>query len=181
MPDTSRLFFALWPDDETRQALARLSQANAAQGLKWVRPHNLHVTLVFLGSVDADTELLIKQSVADITAQPFTLNFDRLSYWSKPKILCMTCRQPVPEPATMLASMLETVAANCGLHTDTRPYTPHITLARHVRYLPDMPIEPIVWRAEAFCLLESCSEPDGVCYKVIQQWPFIKPTVNPDQ
>ncbi|MDO9049108.1 MAG: RNA 2',3'-cyclic phosphodiesterase [Methylobacter sp.] len=181
MPDTSRLFFALWPDDETRQALARLSQSVADQGLKWVRSHNLHVTLVFLGYVGAETESLIKQSVADITTQPFTLTFDSLSYWSKPKILCLTCRQPVPEPAIMMASMLQTAAANCGLHTDTRPYTPHITLARHVRYLPDIKIEPIVWRAEAFCLIESCSEPDGVCYKVIQQWPFIKPTVNPDQ
>ena len=181
MPDTSRLFFALWPDDETRQALARLSQSITTKGFKWVQPHNLHVTLVFLGAVNADTELLIKQSVADITAQPFTLTFDSLSYWNRPRILCLTSRQPVPNPAAMLVSALETAVADYGLHTDTRPYIPHITLARHARYLPDVKIEPIVWRAEAFCLVESCSEPDGVCYKVRQQWPFIKPTVNPDQ
>jgi 2'-5' RNA ligase len=87
----------------------------------------------------------------------------------------------VPNEAAGLVSALETAVADCGLHTDTRPYIPHITLARHARYLPDVKIEPIVWRAEAFCLVESCSEPDGVCYKVRQQWPFIKPTVNPDQ
>jgi len=87
----------------------------------------------------------------------------------------------VPNEAVGLVSALEAAVADCGLHTDTRPYIPHITLARHARYLPDVKIEPIVWRAEAFCLVESCSEPDGVCYKVRQQWPFIKPTVNPDQ
>lgn len=169
-----RLFFALWPDDETRQALARLTRSIAAKELKWVQPHNFHATLVFLGHVGAETESLIKQLATDVDAQPFTLTFDSLSYWSKPKILCLTGRQPIPEAALMLASALESVAENCGLQTDSRPYTPHITLARHAWCLPDIEVEPIAWHAEAFCLIESCSEPDGVFYKVIQQWPFIK-------
>lgn len=181
MADSSRLFFALWPDDETRQALARLHQAIATKRLKLVQPHNLHVTLVFLGQVDAVTESVLKQAVTDITTQPFTLTFDRLSYWRRPRILCLTCQQPAPEPAIVLVSALETAAADCGLQTDTRPYTPHITLARHVRHLPDLEIEPLIWRAEAFSLVESCSEPEGVRYQVIKQWPFIKPSVNPDQ
>ncbi len=181
MQDTSRLFFALWPDDKTRLALTRLTQSMTAEQLRWVPPHNLHVTLVFLGSVDTNTQLLLKQSVADISVQPFTLIFDNLSYWSKPGILCQTCRQSVPEEAVILASALSAVAADCGLQTDTRPYTPHITLARHARHLPNIEVEPIAWHAEAFCLIESCSEPDGVRYKVIQSWPFIKSTVNPDR
>ncbi len=178
MPDTSRLFFALWPDDETRQALARLDRSIPTKEFKWVQPHNLHVTLVFLGQVDKDAELSIKQSVVGITAEPFSLTFDSLSYWSRPKILCLTCLQPLPEAAVLLASALAATAANCGLQTDTRPYTPHITLARHARYLPNAKFEPIVWRAEAFCLVESCSEPDGIRYRVIQQWPFILPPAN---
>ncbi|HEY8037526.1 MAG TPA: RNA 2',3'-cyclic phosphodiesterase [Methylobacter sp.] len=180
MPNTSRLFFALWPDDETRQKLARLNQSIKAEGFKCVQPHNLHVTLVFLGQVDKNVELSIKQFAAGIIAQPFELTFDSLSYWNKPKILCLTCLQPVPEAASVLAVALETAAANCGLQTDTRPYTPHITLARHARYLPNVKIEPIIWRAEAFCLVESCSEPDGVFYKAIQQWPLINPSANPE-
>lgn len=181
IPDTSRLFFALRPDDETRQALTRLTQAIDAKKLKWVQAHNLHVTLVFLGSVDANTESLIKQAAADISAEPFTLTFDTLSHWSKPKILCLTCRQPVPEAAMMLASKLEAAAATYGLHIDTKPYTPHITLARQARYLPDAKFAPIIWHAEAFCLMQSCSEADGTRYRVVQQWPFIKPSVNLNQ
>ncbi|MBL6985829.1 MAG: RNA 2',3'-cyclic phosphodiesterase [Methylobacter sp.] len=176
MTNTSRLFFALWPDDETRQALLRLSRSIAAKGCKWVQPHNLHVTLVFLGRVDEDVASLLKQSVAGITVPPFELTFDNLSYWSRPKILCLTCRQAAPDNTMLLTSALTEIAENCGLQTDTRPYTPHITLARHARYLPDAKFEPIVWRAEAFCLVESCSEPDGVCYKVRQQWPLLKST-----
>ncbi len=179
MSNSSRLFFALWPDNETRQALASLSQFIPAKQFKWVQPHNLHVTLVFLGQVDSEVEALLKQSAAAIAAQPFTLIFDGLSYWSNPGILCLTSLQSAPDEAMMLASELAATAAGYGLQVDARPYTPHITLARHARYLPDVRFAPIIWRAEAFCLVESCSEPGGVCYKVIQRWPFIKPTINP--
>lgn len=179
MPDTSRLFFALWPDDETRQTLARLKRSLPSKDFKWVQPHNLHVTLVFLGHVDPATELAIKQSVNDISAQPFTLTFDSLSYWSKPRILCLSCKQVTPEAAKLAAELDIRVRAN-GLLTDSRPYIPHITLARHACHVPDIKFEPIAWRAEAFCLVESCSETGGVRYKVIQQWPFINPTANLD-
>ena len=188
MSDTSRLFFALWPDDETRQALAELSRSLEHIDFKQVRSYNFHVTLVFLGQVSAETVCLLKQAVEGVAVQPFELCFDSLTYWSSPRILCLTCRRPAEdEPmgegvatqgtfaeAGVLASALQAAAVSCGLRADPRPYVPHITLARHVRYLPDIKIEPIIWRAEAFCLVESSSESDGVRYEVLQQWPFIK-------
>ncbi len=73
-----------------------------------------------------------------------------------------------------LVAALDAAVASCGIQTDKRPYLPHITLARHAGHLPDITIKPIVWRAESFCLVESCSEPDGVQYKVMQRWPFIQ-------
>lgn len=182
MTQSSRLFFALWPDEETRQALVRLnesiqiSQSSQANEFKWTQPHNFHVTLVFLGHVEAATVSLLKQGVTGITATPFVLTFDSLSYWSHPKVLCLTCRQPA-QAIMELAAGLNAAVTGCGLQADTRPYLPHITLSRHVRYLPDIAFEPIVWRAESFCLVESCSEPDGVCYRVLQRWPFIKTPV----
>ncbi|MGZ5052836.1 MAG: RNA 2',3'-cyclic phosphodiesterase [Methylobacter sp.] len=175
----SRLFFALWPDDETRHTLVRINKALKAKGLKPTQPENLHVTLVFLGQVDKDTELQIKELVHTVVARPFQLTFDNLSHWSRPQILCLTCQQSTPVEAINLVSDLSKIAAGCGLQMDTRPYTPHITLARHARYLSELIIEPLVWCAEAFCLVESCSESGGVCYKVRQQWPLLKPDANP--
>jgi 2'-5' RNA ligase len=174
--DSSRLFFALWPDDQTRQKQARLNKFIEVKGFRPVQPQNLHVTLVFLGHVDAASELLIKHSVIGISASPFVLTFDQLSYWSRPKVLCLTCSQLVDE-VEMLVAALNMEVASFGLQTENRPYKPHITLARHAQYLPDINFEPIVWRAESFCLVESCSEQGGVSYKVRQQWPFIKTTV----
>jgi len=170
---SSRLFFALWPDDQTRQKLVRLNQAIEAKGFRPVQPCNVHVTLAFLGYVDTASELLIKHSATGISAKPFVLTFDQLSFWSSPKILCLTCSHTSDEVERLVATLNKDVAS-CGLQTDTRPYQPHITLARHAQYLPDITFEPIIWRAEAFCLVESCSEPGGVSYKVKQQWPFIQ-------
>jgi 2'-5' RNA ligase len=174
--DFSRLFFALWPDDQTRQKLVRLNKSIETKGFRPVQPQNVHVTLVFLGNVDVASELLIKHSVTGISAKPFVLTFDRLSYWRRPRVLCLSCSQLVDEVENLVAA-LNMEVASCGLQTDTRPYKPHITLARHAKYLPDIKFEPIVWRAESFCLVESCSEPDGVNYKVIQQWTLTKTTV----
>jgi 2'-5' RNA ligase len=68
---------------------------------------------------------------------------------------------------------LEQEVSACGLQIDSQPYTPHITLARHARHVAEIRFEPILWRAETFCLVESCSEPGGVVYRVLQQWPLI--------
>jgi 2'-5' RNA ligase len=171
--ESSRLFFALWPDDQTRLELVRLNRPIEAKGFRIVQPYNFHVTLVFLGYVDTASQLLINQSVKRISAKPFVLTFDQLSYWSRPQVLCLTCSQLIDE-VEMLVAELNREVASCGLQTDSRPYKPHITLARHARYLPDINFEPIHWRAESFCLVESCSEPGGVFYKVRQHWPFIQ-------
>ena len=177
MTDFSRLFFALWPDDQTRRELVRLCQSIEAKGFRPVHPQKVHVTLVFLGNVDAISESLVKQSVTCIFAKPFSLIFDQLSYWRRPKILCLSCSQ-TPDEAKSLVAALNTEVEGCGLQVDTRPYKPHITLARHAHYLPDISFEPIVYRADSFCLVESCSEPGGANYIVRQRWPFIKPTTQ---
>jgi 2'-5' RNA ligase len=171
MTTSSRLFFALWPDEQTQLKLIRLNQSLDALGFKLVMPHNLHATLVFLGTVDAGTELLITHSILDIYPKPFELKFDQLSFWSKPKILCLTCSQ-MPVEIESLVAALDSLVASFGLQIEARPYAPHITLARHAHNLPDIKFKPIVFRPQAFVLAESCSESEGVNYKIRQQWPI---------
>ncbi|MGZ8193895.1 MAG: RNA 2',3'-cyclic phosphodiesterase [Methylobacter sp.] len=172
MANVSRLFFALWPDDTTSQKLVRLCQSIQAKEFKWVLPQNFHVTLVFLGNIDTTAELLIKKRAAAISAEPLVVTFDRLTYWNKPKVLCLTSRQPPPSKLMILVEALGLAVESCGLQIDAKPYTPHITLARHGTAFVEQDCEPIVWRAESFCLVESFSQSSGVFYKVIQQWPF---------
>ena len=172
MLSTSRLFFALWPGDETRQKLAQLNRSIQSKDFIPVPPHNYHVTLVFVGSVNKASELAIKQRAADISSVPFEITFDHLSYWLKPKVLCLTSQQTPPQPLMILSESLNSAVTSCGIPTDTRPYNPHVTLARHVSTFVEQDCDPIFWRADSFCLVESCSGIDGVCYTVIEQWSF---------
>jgi len=59
---TRRLFFALWPDDDTRQLIRNnLKKVIQHGGGKRVPEENLHLTLSYLGSVDEATQRCIEQ------------------------------------------------------------------------------------------------------------------------
>lgn len=166
-----KLFFALWPSDETRKQINRINQSIKTSDLKIVKQENLHITLVFLGHVDTESEFLIRQRVKGVSVQPFVQHFDQLDFWRKPRILCLSTQQ-VHSQLLMLVDTLKRKAEQCGIKTEDRPYKPHITLARKAHKLIDIVALSIKWPVQAFCLVESCSTPDGVHYQVIQRWDF---------
>jgi 2'-5' RNA ligase len=164
-----RLFFALWPDDETRNQIDYLNRSIDQAGLKKVNRNNLHVTLVFLGQVDNKSETILKQGAEKIKVEPFKLTFDQLAFWKKPKILCLTAKQHDSQLLS-LVNALKSLADQCGIKTEERPYQAHITLARKAIYAIKIKIEPVEWQAQSFCLVESCSTPNGVVYQVLVRW-----------
>jgi len=164
-----RLFFALWPDESTRQACAEVVKPLKRAGGKRVLPENLHVTLVFLGSVDEATEAALISAANAIVVPKLTITFDRLDFWRKPRILCLTGRTEGSELKTLVVE-LNAVSQVLGIETDTRPYTPHVTLIRKIKDAKPITFEPIVWQSDSFCLVESHTLPEGVEYRVIKEW-----------
>jgi RNA 2',3'-cyclic 3'-phosphodiesterase len=73
-----------------------------------------------------------------------------------------------------LAQAINHEVNHSGIVTDFKPFIPHITLARHGSAFVDHDCEPIIFRADSFCLVESSGSPDGVVYKVKDSWPLIK-------
>ncbi|NOR71694.1 MAG: RNA 2',3'-cyclic phosphodiesterase [Methylomarinum sp.] len=166
-----RLFFALWPSDEVRKQTNTFNHSINAGGLKKVKADNLHVSLVFLGNVDAESEILIRQSVDNISVKPFSVYFDRLDFWRKPRILCLSTAK-YDAQLLKLVDALKCTVEQCGIKIEDRPYKPHVTLARKAHKLIDVDVLPIEWTADSFCLVESFSTPDGVHYQVLQRWDF---------
>jgi len=166
-----RLFFALCPSERTRKQINLLNQSIKVEGLKKVKADNLHVTLLFLGSTPAEAEKRVRLAVENIRIQPFSLYFDQLIFWEKPKILCLTTEQYDPQLA-ILVDALKKLVEQCGISIEDRTYKPHITLARKARELINTEVQPIEWRAGSFCLLESCSSAYGIDYRVLQCWDF---------
>lgn len=164
-----KLFLALWPDASTRQRVATLIDRLNAASCKKVAPANIHVTLVFIGRVQDEKVPEIIRQISAVAVQPFVLQFDRLSYWRKPKILSLTSHQP-PDAIQQLVEQLTAAVAACEIATEDRPYIPHVTLARHAAKKPELDFAPVIWKADAVCLVESITNTDGTHYQVLQSW-----------
>lgn len=166
-----RLFLALWPDKKTRRELEKITDSLVTLKLKKVKTENIHITLVFIGSVEESMVSVIKRRVSGISVKPFTVVFDELCYWRKPKVLCLTSSFPSREIMKLAEAIISSIW-DCGFNLDNRPYRPHVTLARKAKHKPELEFAPLTWRADSFCLVESVTKQEGVCYQVIYTWSF---------
>ena len=77
-----RLFVALWPDVQVRHELTMLQarpEIRAAGG-RTVPAKNIHMTLWFLGDVDASQQGDLEARLAEFVFEPVTLTLDRVGY-----------------------------------------------------------------------------------------------------
>jgi 2'-5' RNA ligase len=169
-----RLFFALWPDDAVRAALAQTATELLGKRIKRVAAANLHLTLAFAGAVTAPVRQCLEAAAADIQGAAFDLCIDHVGYWPGPRIAWIG---PTHTPPALwsLAGRLRTALEDCGLQTETRPYQPHITLARKISRATSIQhgttqLDPVHWSISAFSLVESVTAPRGVSYRRLVSW-----------
>ena len=131
---------------------------------------NLHITLVFLGAVDEATHQCLEREATRVAGAAFTLVLDRLGYFPRPQILWLG-PSVCPNALTDLVAELGVGLKQCGLRPETRPYKPHMTLARRVRSVDTgVEIAPIEWRINSYHLVESITEHGGVRYQSLRQF-----------
>jgi len=164
-----RLFFALWPENIIRQQCLDIGKAVLTEPARLVRPAYIHVTLLFLGNIDTGKEESFKQALATVQVSCMSLCFNRLSFWKKPGILCLTTPNNYPEVET-LVGMLSKLAEELGIQTDERPFKPHITLVKKATKLTPLEFDPINWHSSSFCLVESVNCPNGIEYRIVEEW-----------
>ncbi|GBE48788.1 2'-5'-RNA ligase [bacterium BMS3Bbin12] len=170
-----RLFFALWPEPALRRRLfCETRRLVRRSGGRPVAEADLHVTVVFLGAVDAARRACCEAAAATLRPAPFTLTLDTVGYWPRARALWLGATQ-VPEPLPALARSLNEALAVCGFTPEPRPFRPHVTLARKVAQWKGAPAPapaPIPWPAETLCLVESVTDPAGARYRVLRRWPL---------
>lgn len=168
-----RLFFALWPEPAARRQCETIIARLSDQG-RPVSAANLHVTLLFLGRIPPEQQAAITSDAARLPTSSTTLSFERLSFWKKPAVLCLTADY-VDRRIVSLNENLTTIAKQYGIAIDERPFTPHVTLIKKVRSAIDIDFNPILWQSNGFCLVESRSGAEGVDYRIVKHWPSSKP------
>lgn len=165
---TRRLFFALWPEPDTRSAIADRQEAVGPLSRRRVPEANLHATLLFLGDVDADAVETIATAADIVRSAPFGMSLDRFGWFARARVVWLG--GPTPAAGKRLVSGLAEAMAGIDVPVDRRPWVPHVTLFRKVVARPTLPEpDPIDWAVGEFALVESVP---GHPYQVLRTWPL---------
>ncbi len=147
-----RLFVAVELSDDLKRALqdavGALKRAGAHEGLRWVRPEGIHLTLKFLGATPADqvpaitaalSEHLRGSEAFDLQPRGFdafhggkraaTFRTWRESYAHNVRVVFVGLAGEI-ESLNALAGRVEAALGPLGFAPEARPFFGHLTLAR---------------------------------------------------
>jgi len=174
-----RLFFALWPDEALRETLAEAAgPLRAACDGRPVPKSNYHLTLAFLGGVEASRLDGIRDAAAGVAAgfaagfgtPGFELVLDTAGHWRRAGVAWLGARRP-PEAAEQLAGFLWQALEPLGFAAEQRPFRPHLTVLRGCRRCVEVgPVAPVAWPVRDFVLVRSETRPEGARYEIVGRW-----------
>ncbi len=180
-----RLFTAL---DLPAEILGRLTKLigrlKPAARISWSPIANLHVTTKFIGEFPEERLPELKSALAVISSRPpIDVHIRNLGFFPNPKFphsfWCGIEADGLPE----LAAATDAAAAALGIHSEKRPYSPHLTLAR-IKDRPDLtalhqaiarepaPIDFGSFEARSFFLYRSQLKPTGSVYTKLAEFPL---------
>ena len=167
-----RMFFALWPDPGIRSGLAeRARAARAGSPGRPVADDNLHLTLAFLGRVEADRLAGVEAAVGELSLPAFELVIDRRGWWKRSGVLWLAPSAP-PAALNRLVKALWAALEPLGFWPDFRDFRPHVTVARRCREGGAGEVAPLAWPIGGFSLMASAHGGKGPAYREHAAWPL---------
>lgn len=179
-----RAFIAIELPPPLRRSLwevERSLQSRPSRSIKWVPEDNLHLTLKFLGDVPLSlmkNVVTVMEEIAGST-RPLRLGITGLGAFpsqTRPRVLWAGLGGDI-RPLAALANETDAALVKLGFPRETRPFTPHLTLAR-VR--PEAPAEEtrsisdamasfplptgMEFVADGMSLMKSVLRPEGASY-----------------
>jgi len=181
-----RLFLAGQLPGPIEQAILalRAEWIGTLSGWRWVRPDAIHLTLRFLGEVtsarDDESRPAWRRTAAGGRAFRCALTrVGRFPARGSARVLWVGLEEREPGQALAdLADRLEGVARSLDFSAETRPFHPHVTLARAVPGArPDLPsLEPLPRQDEGWVseivLFASRLAPGGSRYTALERFPL---------
>lgn len=136
MTNVQRCFIALNLSGDVIRELVELQKQLPLAGINvcWARAEQMHLTLLFLGGLDPGQVDGVKERMT-ITAQgtnPFELRLGGIGYFGSarsPRVVWVGVIEPSGKLARLQCA-LKTTIGELPLELESRPFHPHITLAR---------------------------------------------------
>jgi 2'-5' RNA ligase len=177
----TRAFVALAPPEAQRAELGAYLEGcrAAAPGFRWVAPESVHLTLRFLGRVEAPVLADLSARLREIRHPPFEMGLEGLGTFGgrRPSVIWLGLSAG-REPAAALSRAVEAECAAAGLGPEPRPFRPHLTLARARERsgapLPELPPPPVLaaWTATEMILFESRLGDGPPVYTPLERFPL---------
>lgn len=169
--DAHRLFFALWPDDDLRAAMATaVDGIPAFRGVgRRVDPAKYHVTLHFLGGwaeMPADVVAACGEAAAAVQASALHLVVDHAGSFARSRVgwLAPGGNSGLDALWSELGHALRERDVD---YRESETYSPHVTVLRNLsRPVEVVPIDPLSWPVDDFVLVHS----HGGRYEILERW-----------
>ena len=186
-----RTFIAIDLPEATRQGLAaaqeQLKQCGA--GVRWVKPSSIHLTLKFLGNIQAalveEIALAVAQEIRD--QPPITLRPAGLGAFPsrrKPRVIWIGLEGEV-QRLNGIQARVENALEPLGFVREKRDFRPHLTIGRvkdrrRLQSLVDamatLDMEPFnSFDADEIILYKSDLRPTGAIYTKLHRMPLAAP------
>lgn len=176
-----RLFVAVEVPEPVRAAVDAVLAAlrPRAPQANWTAAAGWHLTLAFLGGVEAERVEAVEDALAQAAGEvePFTLRLDGTVGTFGGRVLWAGLEGSAPLAA--LAGHVRDALAPLGFPPEERPFHAHLTLARARRggRLPrdlaaDYAGPRPAWRVERLALMRSRLGRGGARYEVHASWPL---------
>lgn len=131
-----RLFIAIDPPGAIQEALRPVQErlAETRAEVRWVAPGNYHITVKFLGEVEAsltaEIAARLERAAAEVPVFPLEVEgIGKFPARGQPRVIMAAVRSP-DQRLTKLHRLIDSGVGGMGLTMDNRPLVAHLTLGR---------------------------------------------------
>jgi len=176
-----RLFVGIRPPPPIRDML--IDRMEALDAARWQDDSQLHVTLRFVGEVDARMADDLVASLESVDGSPFPLSLAGVGHFErKGRAHTLWAGLGESEALSRLQRSVEAACRRAGLPPETRKFAPHITIARlnggtapigpWMASQGDLASQP--WIVDAFILFESHLSATGALYEPVRRYSLLR-------
>jgi RNA 2',3'-cyclic 3'-phosphodiesterase len=172
-----RLFVAIRPPAQVRDALTAIQ--DGVDGARWQDDDQIHLTLRYIGDVDARTADDIAELLASTTARRFEIALSGVgSFEKRGRVDTLWAGVSPHAPLAALHHKIDHALVRLGLPPEGRAYRPHITIARgrmgslEVFLFRHGGLTSASFTVDHFALYESIAGDEGSVYVEAARYPL---------